>query len=163
MNGVPVSDGSFLDGHLAEWRRLSEEPCNALLEGTVAATDAVLHLLQPGIREPIVWHRSPATLQLPSGEAPTFILREAAALSRDEQRRLLAWTGEAGSRTHIITTASTPLFALVEAGVFDAALYYRLNVLLLRVTSPFQRGLPCGAEGSPRADSPITISTSSLV
>jgi len=39
----------------------------------------------------------------------------------------------------IITTASCALFPLVEAGVFDAALYYRLNVLLARFLSVSER------------------------
>ena len=34
-----------------------------------------------------------------------------------------------------------PLFALVAAGVFDATLYYRLNVVLLRVEAPHPKGM----------------------
>jgi DNA-binding NtrC family response regulator len=45
---------------------------------------------------------------------------------------LLAWTGESGWRTRIISTTPRQLFALVASGLFDAALYYRLNVMLLR-------------------------------
>jgi hypothetical protein len=53
--------------------------------------------------------------------------------------------GGNSSHTPIITVAPSPLFALLEAGVFDAALYHRLNVLLVRVTPPFQRGSPFSA------------------
>jgi len=140
MSTGAATDGGLLEGHHTEWRFLTERPCNVLLEGTVAATDAVLHLLQPSIREPIIWHRPPATLHLPSGEARTLILREAAALHRDEQRRLLSWLNDADC-PQIVTTSSCPLFVLVEAGVFDAALYYRLNGVLLRLV--------------PRLDTPI--------
>jgi len=63
----------------------------------------------------------------------------------------------------IITTASCALFPLVEAGVFDAALYYRLNVLLLRVSSPFQSGLLVTTSSAPRHSNPIAISTSPFV
>ena len=166
MSAAPVTDASVLDGHHTEWQLLRERSCNVLLEGTVTATDAVLRLLKPHIREPIVWHRPTATLDLPSGETRALILTEAAALSRNEQKRLLAWMGDAGSRTQVITTASCPLFPLVAAGVFDAALYYRLNVLLLRVTAPFQPGLldDDGVDGaSRRLDSAIAASTSSSV
>lgn len=133
MNTAPATDVRILEGHHLEWQLLRERPCNVLLEGTVTATDAVLHLLRPHIREPIVRHPPLATLDLATVETGALILRDAAALSEADQRRLLAWMSDAGSRAQVITTASCPLFPLVETGGFDAALYYRLNVLLLRV------------------------------
>lgn len=135
-----------------------------MIEGTVTTTDAVLRLLRPHSREPIVEHRPPATLNLPTSETGTLILTNAAVLSRDEQQRLWAWMGDAGARAQVVTIASCALFPLVEAGVFDAALYYRLNVLLLRVSFPFQSGLLCDdLEGAPRHNSPIASSTSPFV
>lgn len=136
MIAALATDASLLNGYDIEWRLLSQEPYNVLVEGPVAATDAVLRLLRPHIREPIVWHRPAATLDLPSGETRTFILRDAAALSRPEQRRLSDWMRDMGSQTQVVTTAWCPLFALVATGRFDAALYYRLNVLLLRLAPP---------------------------
>lgn len=136
MTLAPDTDVSLLEPYYAERRILSEHPCNVLLEGTVTATNAALVLLRSHIREPIVWHSPPATLDLPRRETRALILSDAAALSRDEQRRLLAWIDDAGSRTHVITSSARPLFALVTAGLFDEALYYRLNVLLLRIALP---------------------------
>ena len=133
MIPAPATDALFLDVSHPEWRLFSEQPYNVLLEGTVAATDAVLRRLQPHIREPIAWYQPPATLELPRGETRALILKNAAALSSSQQRHLLAWMQETGSRTRIVSTSPRPLFALVEAGCFDAALYYRLNVMLLRV------------------------------
>src|SRR4030095_432743 len=101
---APATDASVLEGHHTEWQLLRERPCNVLLEGAVTATDAVLRLLLTHPPEPIVGHRPPATLNLPTGETGALILRDAAALSEDEQRRLLAWMGDAGSRAQIITT-----------------------------------------------------------
>jgi hypothetical protein len=153
MSVTLATDVSPLDGYHMEWQMLSEQPHNVLLEGTVTATDAAMRLLQPRIRKPIVLHRPPATLDLPSSETGALILSDAAALSSGEQRRLLAWMNETGSRTQVITTASRPLFEFVAAGLFDAALYYRLNVLLLRVALRFQRGLPFdGVEGCASSD-----------
>ena len=122
-------------GHHMERRILTEHPRNVLVEGTAVGTDAALRLLQPHIREPIVWHQPSEPLDLPSGKTHALVLRDAAALSGDDQRRLLAWM-DTGSCAQVITAASYPLFPLVEAGLFDAALYYRLNVLLLRVDPP---------------------------
>ena len=149
MSTVAATDAWLLEGHHAEWQFLSERRCNVLLEGTVAATDAALRLLQPRIREPLVCHRPPATLQLPTGAARTLILREAAALHRDEQRTLLAWMNDADS-TQIVTTSSCTLFGRVETGLFDAALYYRLNIVLLCIPATFQGGMRCdGVEDAP--------------
>ena len=145
MSAASATDVPTLESHHTEWRLLTEQPCNVLLEGSVRATDAFVRLLLPHIREPIVEHRPPTPLNLPTGETGALIVRDAAALSRDEQRRLFAWIGDAGARAQIITTASCRLFALVEAGVFDAALYYRLNVLLLRAPATFQSRLPFGS------------------
>jgi hypothetical protein len=131
MSPAPARDISPADTVDTEYL-LGEHRCNALLEGTATATDAALALWQPHIREPIVRHESPTPLDLPSGETGTLILSNVATLSRDEQRRLFVWMRATGSRTQIISTSARPLFALVEDGLFDAALYYRLNVLLLR-------------------------------
>jgi hypothetical protein len=136
MIAAPATDALLLDRSHREWRLVSEQPCNLLIEGTVPATDAVLHLLQPHIHEPIVWHKPTAPLELPSGETRTLMLTDAAALSGVDQQRLLAWIDDTGSRTRIVSTSPRSLFSLVEAGCFDAALYYRLNVLLVRVPPP---------------------------
>jgi hypothetical protein len=89
--------------------------------------------LLPSTREAVVWHKPYAPLKLPDRTANTFILRNAASLSANDQERLLDWFGDTGWRTQIISTAESPLFTLVEGGLFDATLYYRLNVMLLRV------------------------------
>ncbi len=150
-----ATDSGLLESHHAEWRFLSERRCNVLLEGTVDAIDAVLHLLQPRIDQPIAWHQPPAALQLPGGEAGTLILRDTAALNRDEQRTLLAWMNEGGG-TQVVATSACTLFTLVEAGLFDAALYYRLNVVLLRIDASTHGGmLPAAAVRSSFMRSPI--------
>ena len=112
---------------------MREHRCNVLVEGDGARTGAVLRLLLPCTREAVVWHKPSAPLELPGRETGTFILTNAASLSASDQARLLDWFGDTGWRTQIISTAETPLFTLVEGGLFDPALYYCLNVMLLRV------------------------------
>jgi len=151
MSVATVTDVSLLALYRTGLRLLREHPCNVLVEGAGNATDAVLCRLQRHLREPIVWYQPPAPLDLPGGETCALILRDVATLSRHEQRRLLEWTGERGSRTRIISTTPRPLFALVASGLFDAALYYRLNVMLLRVSAAYHPAwLGDGAEGVPR-------------
>jgi sigma-54-interacting transcriptional regulator len=133
MTGATAEDVSRLDTHEAESHILREHPHNVLIEGTAAATDALLRLLQAHVGRPIMWHRPDAPLDLPSGDTRALILRDAATLSVDDQQRLLTWIDGAGSQTQIISMSERPLFVRVADGLFDAALYYRLNVMLLRV------------------------------
>ena len=133
MSAVSATDVSPLYSYECEWRILREHRCNVLVEGDGARTTAVLRLLLPCTPEAVVWHRPHTPLELPGRETQTFILRNATSLSASDQARLLGWLGDTGWRTQIISTSESPLFTLVEGGLFDATLYYRLNVLLLRV------------------------------
>ena len=133
MSATPATDVWPLESYKTEWSILREHRCNVLVEGGRAATTAVLRLLLPSTREAVVWHEPYAPLKLPDRTTNTFILRNAASLSANDQGRLLDWFGDPGWRTQIISTAESPLFTLVQGGLFDATLYYRLNVMLLRV------------------------------
>jgi len=133
LSAASTTDVSPLDAFQSEWKVLRTHRYNVLVEGDGAATSAVVGLLLPYTREAVVWHRPYAPLELPDRTTNTFVLRNAASLSANDQGRLLGWFGDTGSRTQIISTAESPLFALVESGIFDATLYYRLNIMLLRV------------------------------
>ena len=63
--------------------------------------------------------------------AGALILEEVSTLTTEDQTRLLAHL-DAGPRTQIVSTSEHSLFTLVVRGLFNAALYYRLNVVLLR-------------------------------
>ena len=133
MNVATAGHVSLLDSYQAELGILRTHASNLLLEGPAAATDAVLLLLRPHLREPLV--RSPlrSPFELPEGTTRGLILRDVAALSADDQARLLAWLQGEGFGTQVVSMTEQPLFALVALGLFDAALYYRLNVLMLRI------------------------------
>ena len=133
MSAESPTDISPLDSYECERKILRKHRCNVLVEGDRRATNAVLTLLLPYTRDAVVWHTPYAPVELPDPKTNTFILRSAASLSASDQQRLLDWLGGTGRRTQIISTAETPLFTLVEGGLFDATLYYRLNVMLLRV------------------------------
>lgn len=135
MIAAAVTDVSPMAPYEAEWRILRAYRHNVLLEGPAGTTNAALRLLEPHMREPMRWHRPQGPLTLPDGDTGALILGNVAALSADDQTRLLEWLIDAGSRTQIVSMTERPLFALVTRGLFDAALYYRLNVILLRVGS----------------------------
>jgi hypothetical protein len=144
MSHAPAMDSSVLDEYQAEWRMLRERPHTVLLEGPVAATNAVLLLLQPHIPETITWNRPHAPVTAHNGQTGVLILREASALSGDDQKQLREWLEREGSGAHIVSTTERPLFALVAAGLFDETLYYRLNTMLLPVGpgNPRDRTVP---------------------
>jgi Sigma-54 interaction domain len=72
-------------------------------------------------------------LELPGSKPSALILENIAALSAEEQARLLAWLGCHRTHTRVVSTTDRPLFAFVTRGDFDERLYYRLNVVLLQV------------------------------
>jgi len=139
---VPVERprNTHLSGPIAlagmdDWRALLSVRPIVLLEGTAAATHAALVLLVPCLREPIVWKRPGTSPEREAHRPAALILQDVAALDAHEQRALLAWLDEGDERTQVISTATISLFGLVERGLFDARLYYRLNVMLLRVAA----------------------------
>lgn len=118
-----------------EWTGLRLPPCNLLLEGPEEVTNAVLVLLKPHLREPVLWRERGTPLDLPDRQPDTLILQDVGALNAGDQRRLLRWLDDARQPTQVVSTATVPLFSLVTDGHFDSALYYRLNVMLLPVNA----------------------------
>jgi Sigma-54 interaction domain len=126
-----------------------------LLEGPKAWTDAVVLCLQPHFHTPIARNQSAVAFQLTGGNVGALILQDVDRLSAAEQRRVLAWMDGASRHTRIVSTTEQSLFPFVARGLFDAALYYRLNMLLLQagpgngvslqVCTPVQRITPVRA------------------
>ena len=133
MNTSPEAHVALLDSCARELRILQSHPYNnALIEGAADATDLVLGALCSKVRKPIC-AAGHGALDLPRGDTPTVILRDVSALSTREQRRLLTWLEGDGLRSQVLSTTAYPLFRLVGRRLFDASLYYRLNVLRLRL------------------------------
>ena len=141
MTAAVAIDDTLMNPNEPEWRILRAHRLNVLLEGPAIATNAVLRLLQPNLPEPIRWLQPQQALTLPSEATGALIVRDVTALSLDDQRRLLDWIVRTGSQTQIVSTTDRPLFALVMRGLFDEALYYRLNLMLLRIGSRNSRQL----------------------
>lgn len=121
--------GASESGSPADWRRAAIAQHNMLLEGTAASIDAVLPILAPHLREPVWWQRRGIPLALPLETCGTLVLQNIAALDAHDQARLRVWCDDPARRTQVVSTTSYPLFPLVDCGVFDATLYYRLNVV----------------------------------
>lgn len=130
-------------GHTPAVRRVVREVCEELLRMGMpranlhlAASDAVvraiLTALDRHLGKPVADWFPGEPLVLPEcGSAATIVLHDIGELAGHEQTRLLDWLTRSLCRTQVVSTTSAPLFPRVEAGAFDDALYYRLNVIYL--------------------------------
>jgi hypothetical protein len=141
MNAAAAPHIPVMDSYQTASVILRAPPVNVLIEGPSTATDEVLHVLRPHLPEPLVINLAHAPLHLPEGPARPMILRNVAALTADDQARLLVWLQREGFGAQVVSTTERPLFARVAQGLFDAALYYRLNVFLLRIGATNAPGL----------------------
>ena len=115
----------------AEWQTLCLGEHNILLEGPRVATEALLAELMPSLRTPTVALRGRRRLRIPKGSTNALVVRDVHTLSALDQEHLMRWLSEPGSR-QVIATTEERLFSRVARGQFNEALYYRLNVILLR-------------------------------
>ena len=116
-----------------EWRSVCTWQHNVIFEGPEHATESLLLLLQPYLRTPAIWKRAPMPPELPTDQCGALVVQNVSALDSDEQAALLKWLD--ADRKQVVSTTAHPLFPLVARGLFDKALYYRLNVTLLSIDS----------------------------
>jgi DNA-binding NtrC family response regulator len=73
---------------------------------------------------------------VPQPAEGTLILSGVESLDAGQQAQLLQWLDQGKRRVQLASISSQPLFPLVEAGTFDASLYYRLNVVRIEWVEP---------------------------
>ena len=123
---------SLIHESSAEWRAVCRGHHNVLFEGRTAATEAFLLELEPLLGVQSVCTRHHNDLEFPAGGGP-LILREVSTFTMHQQSQLLQWWIAKSGRPQLVSTSSEPLFACVERGLFAEALYYTLNMILVRV------------------------------
>jgi hypothetical protein len=107
----------------------------------IGADDVVAKLvasLWRYLATPIVVRRPGEPLRLSPSWRPvgTFVVYDVDTLTREEQHALNQLVCGGNGHTRVVSTASQSLLPMVEAGVFDDALYYRLNVVTIDLTPP---------------------------
>ena len=125
-----------------DWRRAASAQHSMLVEGPEASIQAVLQLLTPYLREPVTWLQRGISQTLPAEGSGTLVVQNIAALDREDQARLQVWLDDAGHRRQVVSTSAYPVFPLVDCGLFDARLYYRLNVARFSVGQQERDVLP---------------------
>jgi transcriptional regulator of acetoin/glycerol metabolism len=114
-----------------------EKRTNLLVIGNHAATRAVLEELRLGPRETVVTWRPGQALELPPpGRANTMILHDVDQLTVAAQSAVLRWLDQSVGRIWVVSTSTEPLWPQVESGAFSDTLYYRLNIVCVRVPEP---------------------------
>lgn len=109
---------------------------NLLVVGDRAARDMVLDELRLTPRDAIVSWRPGQPLDLPPpGRTTTLILHDVDQLTVAAQGAVLRWLDQSAGRIWVVSTAAEPLWPQVESGVFSDVLYYRLNIVCVRVPS----------------------------
>ena len=123
-----------LPGELAlEWNTVCREQCGLLLEAQPDTAGQFLAALRPHLRAPVHEYRTRVGVPAPRPTEGSVIVLEVAKLGPGEQAALLAWLAECQGRVQVAATSSEPLYPLVERGSFDAALYYRLNIVRIAI------------------------------
>ena len=116
---------------LEDWRAHLRTRSNVLVTGPRDALSSFMQSARSEMLEPVASVAGSAPLGF---DARTIVLTDVDTLNAAEQRRLTEWMNEPqNSRAQIISSTSVSLFSLVEAGRFDADLFYRLNIVHLKV------------------------------
>ena len=115
-----------------EWRSACTRQHNVMFQGPAQATEGLLRLLDPHLRQPAIWKGAGTPLEIPIDECGALVLQDVSSLDRREQAALSRWLGV--RRTQVVSTTEHSLLPLIAGGVFDEALYYRLNVTLIRLS-----------------------------
>ena len=114
-------------------RTVKEARPNVMLVGAPAAASRMVGALSIDLRRRIVEGRATEPEAWPRDGASTF-LRDIEALSLAQQQHLIEWLDEQPHRTHLIAVVGRSLYPDVKQGRFLDSLFYRLNVLQLRLT-----------------------------
>jgi len=118
---------------LEDWRALINKGTNVLVTGPPAALTAFVEAARAELGQPIVSVGPLDPLRIDGARA--LILSDVDALSSARQQQLKQWMNEPGNgHVQILSLTTVPLFPLMQAHLFDAELYYRLNTIHLEIS-----------------------------
>ena len=115
------------------WDYVTNSRMNTLLIGPRHVTGRLVRSMRSRLAHPIVRVLPHLPLLLPQADqVGTIILEDVGRLDLAAQMHLLDWLDDAVPRSQIISTSTIPLLPMVATGIFDRALYYRLNLVYVR-------------------------------
>jgi hypothetical protein len=141
MTSMPEDDDFlFEDLRSNDWAVFRSAHPHALLIGSEASARAVIARLHQYLRAPLL-HWRPRTRTAPPPTAGTLVIWDVRALDRMQQAQLLAWMDSHIEDGQVISIAPAPVFTLALREEFLDTLYYRLNVLCLRLDGQLDRSV----------------------
>ena len=117
----------------SEWTILRTSPVNGLLVGSPDLTAAAVAEMEQSLRQPLVWWSPDQGVDLPDLTAGTLVIRDVDDLDARQQEQLTRWIALHALRVQVLALAREPLFERVADGRFSAALYYRMNTVVVEV------------------------------
>jgi hypothetical protein len=130
--GGAQSPDLLADDVRADLTAVGRPGVNLLLSGMHEVVQNILDTILSDLETPIArWYPGERLVLPPVSKTGTVILHDVGAMDQEDQLRLLAWSERAAGKIRIVSTASTPLMPLVNAGTFNDTLYYRLNTVLV--------------------------------
>jgi hypothetical protein len=108
---------------------------NLLIVGSDADAACALPEIRPILRVPVVSWSPRDTARLPAIWFRTLMVRDVDWLTTTQQGMLSTLVTKSVHTIQIVSMARRPVFPLVREGRFLEALYYRLNVVLLELSS----------------------------
>ena len=107
---------------------------NVLLIGSPLATARVVDRIRIYLLLPIDTWSPPDARVLPDKRSGTLLIPAIDMADDRQQSQLRAWLEARVGPMQVLAQSATPLFSLVERGVFDTRLYYQLNQLYVDLT-----------------------------
>ena len=136
---VSAVEGTFGGWHAVRADKFLVAPVllsNVLVVAPDDVITRVLDAAMPSLRQPIFRLAPGESAILPAvGECGTLIIENVGALPLHDQQQLFDWLTATVGRTQIVSTTVSALLPLVETGAFIEALYYRLNIICIDVTT----------------------------
>ena len=127
--------------HPFDLRIIAASCSNCLLIGPDALVDDALTALEPLFRHAPVYLNGRQQLELPSSSREgTFVVRDVGELTASQQEALSSWIESAPGRFQVVSTAAAPIWPAVEARLFLASLYYRLNTMTIPLVASANGG-----------------------
>jgi hypothetical protein len=118
-----------------EWTILRRSQVNGLVVGSADLTAAAMAAVNKHASEPVVWW-GPDRADIPEVAAGTLIINDVDRLDEVQQDRLTRWIVTHCPGVQVLALARTPIFAKVVKGRFSAALYYRINTVVVEMHAP---------------------------